>query len=137
MKSICDIHDMSDLLETNKPDELVKKIKEYFSAAGIDVEVTAGDDAVSVELPSIDESSMEAEFQSIAGLRQQGKMKDAEPLLDDFTKNHPLYSEAHRIKAQTTMEKGDIVKAIGLNIEAPSMQSSKFMGIASHGKSFL
>lgn len=118
MKFIYDIHNMSDLFETNKPDELVKKIKDYFSAAGIEVEVTAGDDAVSVELPSIDESSIEAEFQSIAGLCQQGKMKDAEPLLDDFIKNHPLYSEAHRIKAQMTMEKGDIDKAIDLNIEA-------------------
>ena len=46
------------------------------------------------------------------------KFDEAEPLLDDFIKNHPLYSEAHRIKAQMEMTKGNIDKAIDIDIEA-------------------
>lgn len=106
MKFVYDINTMSEVFGTSTPEELVKKIKDYFHVAGIDVEVTAAEDSVSVELPSTDEASTDAEFSAIAGLCQQGKFKQAEPLLDDFIEHHPRYSEAHRIKAQMAIKGG-------------------------------
>ncbi len=72
MKFIYDVQNMTEMFGTNNPEELVKKIKDYFQAAGIDVTVVNVDDAVTVELPSTDEASTEAEFTAIAGLCQQG-----------------------------------------------------------------
>lgn len=108
MKFVYDINTMSEVFGTSTPEELVKKIKDYFHVAGIDVEVTAAEDSVSVELPSTDEASTDAEFSAIAGLCQQGKFKQAEPLLDDFIEHHPATAKPTASKPRWPLRGGQL-----------------------------
>lgn len=49
MKFTYDINNMREVFGTDVPEELAKRIKEYFSGEGIDVNVITTDDAVTVE----------------------------------------------------------------------------------------
>ena len=48
MKFTYDINNMREVFGTDVPEELAKRIKEYFSGEGIDVNVITTDDAVTV-----------------------------------------------------------------------------------------
>lgn len=100
------------------PEELYNKVREYFTHDGITPDIKVDGEFIHVHITEKDYEAAQKELQDIRNICDQHKFNEAKTRLETFLKKHPFHSEAYRLLAQVTRDKGDSQKALDICIDA-------------------
>ena len=99
-------------------DSLTAALQAAYAFGPFTPKVTIQDNTVSIEIDIQQLFPQKAEFDKAIRLCEQGKFKQAIPVLEELIKKNPTVSEFHRILGQSLSELGDQEEAINTLIEA-------------------
>ena len=119
------IHISSDFLFSIFPEvpegdiqALLNAIEQYYAAEGIEADVWAKGDIITIMMDKSPESTNKRKFQKAVRLCEQGNYRAAKPILAELIQEVPHDDELHRIMGQIHFEEGEHDTAIDYLIDA-------------------
>ena len=137
------IHKINDFFFTLFPeltpdnkDVIADVIKQKYSYGPFVPKVTLQQDLVIIDIDTENIISQDTDYNKTVALCEQGKYKEAKPILEKLIEQNPTNSEFHRILGQILSEQGEQEEAINALIDALRWNSSNGWALMMMGNIF-
>ena len=105
-------------VKNNDINELLNKIKEYYTINGIQPNIVDNGNTISITIDDANITSERKKYQNLINLCESRKFNEAIPLAQEMASQSPAISEYHRILGQIHSEIGNQNEAINALIDA-------------------